>query len=209
MVKKLNLRILSVFFVLFCLTPLQVSHADYDSFTVNVPNSQGGYTAIVITKSGNGYTGQKGEYYSQFPSVSQLQAVYRTGTSYTTVVTPVQSVGVPSSTAQVRENIWGHLAGWVAFISLVVLCVLIAGIVGQCPACKKLWARRIVHKEEIDRSNGLKEVTRYRDHRDSSGRLIKRESWRETVPTIDIKYREYCRCNKCFYEWTEISTTSM
>jgi len=47
-----------------------------NSFTVNVPNSQGGYTAVIITKSGEGYKGPNGEYYSQFPTVAQLQSVY-------------------------------------------------------------------------------------------------------------------------------------
>jgi hypothetical protein len=47
-----------------------------DSYTINVPNSHGGYTAIIIKKSGGGYVGLQGEYYSEFPRVSQLRAVY-------------------------------------------------------------------------------------------------------------------------------------
>lgn len=65
--------ILSVF-ILLALT--QVSFSDNASFTVNIPNAQGGYTAIVITQSGDGYVGPQGEYYPQFPSVYQLQNVY-------------------------------------------------------------------------------------------------------------------------------------
>ena len=53
---------------------IQFSYAD--SFTVNVPNSQGGYTAVVIQSSGTGYVGPRGEYYQNFPSVNQLQAMY-------------------------------------------------------------------------------------------------------------------------------------
>ena len=47
-----------------------------DSVTVNVPNSSGGYTAVVLKRSGNGYLGPQGEYYDQVPSVGQLQAMY-------------------------------------------------------------------------------------------------------------------------------------
>jgi len=46
------------------------------SFTVNVPNNSGGYSAVVITRSGSGYTGPQGEYYATFPTVSQLKAMY-------------------------------------------------------------------------------------------------------------------------------------
>ena len=57
-----------------------------------MPNSQGGYTAVVIKQFGTGCdTGPQGEYYSTFPTVSQLQAVYRTGTpSPSPVITYVQ-----------------------------------------------------------------------------------------------------------------------
>lgn len=47
-----------------------------DSFTVNIPNSKGGYTAITLKRSGSGYTGPQGEYYSDFPKVEQLRAMY-------------------------------------------------------------------------------------------------------------------------------------
>ncbi|HPS20492.1 MAG TPA: hypothetical protein PKY78_05850 [Candidatus Omnitrophota bacterium] len=46
------------------------------SFTVNVPNSKGSYTAVEIKKSGKGYVGPQGEYYAEFPSVEQLKAMY-------------------------------------------------------------------------------------------------------------------------------------
>jgi len=58
------------------LSPHRSSFADYDTFTVNIPNSQGGYTALEIKNSGDGYVGPRGEFYSQFPMVSQLQSVY-------------------------------------------------------------------------------------------------------------------------------------
>jgi len=47
-----------------------------DSATVNVPNTNGGYTAVVLKRSGNGYVGPQGEYYDQVPSTAQLQAMY-------------------------------------------------------------------------------------------------------------------------------------
>ncbi len=46
------------------------------SFPVNIPNSNGSYTTIVITRSGNGYVGPQGEFYATFPSVAQLKAMY-------------------------------------------------------------------------------------------------------------------------------------
>ena len=47
-----------------------------DEFTVNIPNSQGGYTAVKIKRSGNGFTGPQGEFYAEFPKVEQLRAMY-------------------------------------------------------------------------------------------------------------------------------------
>ena len=47
-----------------------------DTVTVNVPNSNGGYIAVVLKRSGNGYVGPQGEYYDQVPSTAQLQAMY-------------------------------------------------------------------------------------------------------------------------------------
>jgi hypothetical protein len=47
-----------------------------ESFTVNVPNSQGGYTPIILRKSGSGFVGPQGEYYTEFPKVDQLKAMY-------------------------------------------------------------------------------------------------------------------------------------
>ncbi len=57
-------------------TPVPVSADTGDSFTINIPNDKGGYTAVVLKKSGNGFIGPQGEFYSAFPTVSQLQAMY-------------------------------------------------------------------------------------------------------------------------------------
>jgi hypothetical protein len=47
-----------------------------DSFTVNIPNDKGGYTAVTLKKSGNGYIGPQGEFYPKFPKVSLLKVIY-------------------------------------------------------------------------------------------------------------------------------------
>jgi hypothetical protein len=47
-----------------------------DSFTINIPNNKGGYTAVTLKRSGNGYIGPQGEFYPEFPKVSQLEVIY-------------------------------------------------------------------------------------------------------------------------------------
>ena len=47
-----------------------------DTVTINVPNGSGGYTAVVLKRSGNGYVGPQGEYYYQVPTAAQLQPMY-------------------------------------------------------------------------------------------------------------------------------------
>jgi len=47
-----------------------------EAITINIPNAKGGYTAVILKKSGNGFTGPQGEFYSEFPKVSQLQTMY-------------------------------------------------------------------------------------------------------------------------------------
>ena len=47
-----------------------------ESFTVNIPNAKGGYTAVTIKRSGAGFVGPQGEFYAEFPKVAQLQAMY-------------------------------------------------------------------------------------------------------------------------------------
>lgn len=61
-------------------TPVQavptVSTTSQESFTVNIPNNQGGYTAVVLSRKGDGFVGPQGEYYDKFPSVEQLKVMY-------------------------------------------------------------------------------------------------------------------------------------
>ncbi|MEI6438411.1 MAG: glycine zipper 2TM domain-containing protein [Candidatus Omnitrophota bacterium] len=47
-----------------------------EAFTVSVPNSQSGYTQVVIRRSGNGFIGPQGEFYSEFPKIEQLRVMY-------------------------------------------------------------------------------------------------------------------------------------
>ena len=49
---------------------------ELDSITVNIPNNKGGYTAVTLKRSGNGYIGPQGEFYPEFPKVSQLKVIY-------------------------------------------------------------------------------------------------------------------------------------
>lgn len=48
-----------------------------ESYTVNIPGSDGnGYVPVLIRKSGPGFLGPQGEYYSEFPRIAQLQLMY-------------------------------------------------------------------------------------------------------------------------------------
>ncbi len=57
--------------------PMTVPAKADERFSINVPKSQGsGYVVIVIKRSGNGFSGPQGEFYTEFPKVAQLQAMY-------------------------------------------------------------------------------------------------------------------------------------
>lgn len=47
-----------------------------DIFTVNIPNSKGGYTPVALKRVKGGFTGPQGEFYQEFPSVEQLKVMY-------------------------------------------------------------------------------------------------------------------------------------
>ncbi len=47
-----------------------------ESFTVNIPNNQGGYTAVLLRRSAKGFVGPQGEFYSDFPKIAQLKVMY-------------------------------------------------------------------------------------------------------------------------------------
>jgi len=55
-------------------TPIRV---DVDGvYTVNVPNDKGGYNAVILKQSGKGFVGPQGEFYDEFPKISQLKLMY-------------------------------------------------------------------------------------------------------------------------------------
>jgi hypothetical protein len=56
--------------------PAIIGPAQPDVFTVNIPNEHGGYTAVIIKRSANGFVGPQGEFYPEFPKVSQLKIMY-------------------------------------------------------------------------------------------------------------------------------------
>jgi len=56
--------------------PATVTTATEESFTVNIPNDKGGFTPVMIKRSGAGFVGPQGEFYAEFPKVAQLQAMY-------------------------------------------------------------------------------------------------------------------------------------
>ncbi|MFA6320292.1 MAG: DUF6515 family protein [Candidatus Omnitrophota bacterium] len=47
-----------------------------ETVTINIPSSKGGYKAISLKKSGNGFIGPQGEYYYEHPTVEQLKTLY-------------------------------------------------------------------------------------------------------------------------------------
>ena len=55
---------------------VQPQYQATETSTVNIPNYRGGYTAVTLRRSGNGYIGPQGEYYPNYPSVDQLRAMY-------------------------------------------------------------------------------------------------------------------------------------
>ncbi len=60
-------------------SPTQVTSINIaadDNMSVNIPSDNGGYTAVVIKRTANGFIGPQSEFYSEFPKVSQLKAMY-------------------------------------------------------------------------------------------------------------------------------------
>ena len=47
-----------------------------DVFTANIPNAKGTYTPVILKRSGNGFIGPQGEFYTEFPRVEQLKVMY-------------------------------------------------------------------------------------------------------------------------------------
>jgi hypothetical protein len=53
-----------------------VTPKQQEEFTLNIPNNKGGYTAVSLKRSGEGFIGPQGEFYNQFPTVEQLKTMY-------------------------------------------------------------------------------------------------------------------------------------
>lgn len=53
-----------------------INASDDDSFTINIPNERSGYTSVLLKRSGKGFTGPQGEFYSDFPRIAQLKVMY-------------------------------------------------------------------------------------------------------------------------------------
>ena len=47
-----------------------------EEFTINIPNTHGGYTPVTLKSSGKGFIGPQGEYYSEFPKIKLLRVMY-------------------------------------------------------------------------------------------------------------------------------------
>ena len=47
-----------------------------DDITLNIPNAAGGYSAVLVKRSGKGFIGPQGEFYPEFPKVSVLKVIY-------------------------------------------------------------------------------------------------------------------------------------
>jgi hypothetical protein len=59
------------------ISPVQIiPTAMDDNMTLNIPNAAGGYSAVLIKKSGKGFIGPQGEFYPEFPKVSVLKVLY-------------------------------------------------------------------------------------------------------------------------------------
>ena len=52
------------------------SGGSQESFTINIPDNKGGYVPVTLTRSGSGFVGPQGEFYSEFPAVSLLGVMY-------------------------------------------------------------------------------------------------------------------------------------
>ncbi|NTV28676.1 MAG: hypothetical protein HGA80_01180 [Candidatus Omnitrophica bacterium] len=58
------------------IVPDQSQSQPQQEFAINIPNNKGGYVTVVIKRSGTGFVGPQGEFYEEFPKVTQLQVMY-------------------------------------------------------------------------------------------------------------------------------------
>ncbi len=55
---------------------INAARIEANQTVVNVPNSNGSYTPVVLTRAGNGWQGPRGEFYTGVPSANQLRNLY-------------------------------------------------------------------------------------------------------------------------------------
>ncbi len=56
------------------------SIAPDNAYTVNIPETNGSYTSVLIKRSATGFTGPQGEFYPEFPKIDQLKVMYGAAT---------------------------------------------------------------------------------------------------------------------------------
>jgi len=47
-----------------------------EAYVINIPNAKGTYTPVALKRSGTGFVGPQGEFYTEFPRVEQLKLMY-------------------------------------------------------------------------------------------------------------------------------------
>ncbi|MBF0490467.1 MAG: hypothetical protein HQL15_07595 [Candidatus Omnitrophica bacterium] len=57
--------------------PVATTIDSQDLYNVNIPNHQGGYSSVMIRRSGRGFVGPQGEFYEEFPKVEHLRVMYQ------------------------------------------------------------------------------------------------------------------------------------
>lgn len=54
----------------------QPAPVEFNTITINIPNSDSSFTPVMLTRYKNGYLGSQGEYYCGRPTIEQLKALY-------------------------------------------------------------------------------------------------------------------------------------
>lgn len=91
------------------------------------------------------------------------------------------------------------------FILFIVLGLIIAstGYSLRCPSCGKWWSKKFVQKKEADRENSFKTVIRKEVYKNRKGRIEGSTEREEQINILVVTYKNYYRCSKCNYNWTE------
>ena len=72
-----------------------------------------------------------------------------------------------------------------------------------CDNCGAYFSKEIIGSEELGNQSGYATVTRHDITRNASGEKISTTDRLEQIHVTKTYYRDYCRCKKCGYEWTE------